>query len=94
MKKSIKLILIVLLIIIGDRFLFMSNRLNNVWEFETGNYIGDPISKKQNILVKNNFEIKIYKNNKSAFYYLLGCYYGELFLLEKGTLKYTRYTSH
>ncbi|MBA0884291.1 hypothetical protein [Flavobacterium undicola] len=93
MKKSFQIILIVFLLFIGDRFLFMSNRLNGVWEYETGSYIGDPISKKQNMNVRNNFEIQIYKNDKLVSYYLLGCYFGELYLLEKETLKYTRYTA-
>ncbi len=94
MKKSFSITLIVFLLFIGDRFLFMHNRLNTVWESETGYYIGDPIAIEQNIVVKNNFEIKISKNNDSASFYLLGCYFGELVLLEKENLKYTRYIAH
>lgn len=78
---------------IGDRFLFMPIRLNSVWEYETGHYTGDPIALEQNIIVKNNLEVKICKNDDSASFYLLGCYFGELYLLEKETLKYTRYTT-
>lgn len=92
MKNSIKLALIFFLIILGDRFLFMPNRLNTVWEFERGNYIGDPISKNQNIKVLNNFEIKISKNEKSTSFYVIGCYFGKLYLLEKKTLKYNEYS--
>lgn len=94
MKKSFSITLIVFLLFIGDRFLFMPNRLNGVWEYEKGYYIGDPIALEQNIIVKNNFEIKISKNGDSASFYLLGCYLGELFLLEKENLKYSRYTAH
>lgn len=87
-----KLILVLLLIIVIDRFLFMPNRINNIWEFETGNYIGDPISQIQNIKVLNNFEIEISKNEKSASFYVIGCYFGGLYLLEKKTLTYNEYS--
>ncbi|WP_396171611.1 hypothetical protein [Flavobacterium sp.] len=91
MNKLSRLILILFLIIAADRFLFMPNRMSAVWEFETGKYIGDPISKDQNIKVLNNFEIEISKNDKSASFYVIGCYFGAMFLLEKDTLKYTKY---
>lgn len=94
MKRYFSKILIVFLLFIGDRFLLLPSRLDNLWEYETGHYVGDPIALEQNILVKNNFEIKISKNDESASFYLLGCYLGELFLLEKENLKYTRYTAH
>ena len=94
MKKSFSIPLIIFLLFIGDRFLLMSSRLDNLWEYETGYYIGDPIAIEQNIIVKNNFEIKISKNRDSATFYLLGCYLGELVLLEKENLKYTRYIAH
>lgn len=71
MNKTLKLILILFLIIIVDRFLFMPDRINTIWEFEKGNYIGDPISQIQNIKVLNNFEIEISKNEKSASFMLL-----------------------
>ena len=87
-----KLILILFLIIVIDRFLFMPDRINTAWEFEKGNFIGDPITKIQNIKVLNNFEIEISKNEKSASFYVIGCYFGGLYLLEKETLKYNKYS--
>lgn len=92
MNKLSKVILIVFLIIVGDRFLFLPDRLNGIWEFEKGIYIGDPISQIQNIKVLNNFEIVISKNKKSASFYVIGCYFGGLYILEKETLRYTRYS--
>lgn len=91
MNKSSKLILIFISIFVMDRFLFMPDRLDTVWEFETGNYIGDPISKNQNIKVINNYEIMISKNGESSSFYVVGCYLGNLYLLEKESLKYNRY---
>ena len=92
MNKLYILILILFLIIAVDRFLFMPNRINTLWEFETGNFIGDPISQIQNIKILNNFEIEIYKNKKSASFYVIGCYFGGLYLLEKETFKYNKYS--
>ena len=40
----------------------------------------------------NNFEIEISKNEKSASFYVIGCYFGGLYLLEKETLKYNMYS--
>lgn len=92
MNKSSKLILILFPIIVIDRFLFMPGRLDTIWEFETGNYIGDPISQMQNIKILNNLEIEISKNEKSASFYVAGCYFGNLYLLEKKTLTYNEYS--
>jgi hypothetical protein len=91
-RNQSKLILIFLLIFILDRFLFLPDRINATWEFEKGNFIGDPITKIQNIKVLNNFEIEISKNEKSASFYVIGCYFGGLYLLEKETLKYNMYS--
>ena len=93
MNKSSKLILILFSIIVIDRFLFMPDRINSIWEFEKGSYIGDPVSQSQNIKVLNNFEIEIAKNEKSASFYVIGCYFGGLYLLEKETFKYSKYSS-
>lgn len=86
-RNQAKFILILFLIFVTDRFLFLPNRINTTWEFEKGNFIGDPITKIQNIKVLNNFEIEISKNEKSASFYVIGCYFGGLYLLEKETLK-------
>ncbi|MET0946467.1 MAG: hypothetical protein ABWY22_13730 [Flavobacterium sp.] len=92
MKKTFISITIILLVLIVDRFLFMEKRLlNNLFEFERGVYVGDPISASQNIKLKNNFEIQISKNENSKSFYVLGIYFGELYLLEKGSLRFTEY---
>ena len=71
----------------------MKNRYLSIYlEFEKGNFIGDPITKIQNIKVLNNFEIEISKNEKSASFYVIGCYFGGLYLLKKETLKYNKYS--
>ncbi|MEL1241725.1 hypothetical protein [Flavobacterium flavipallidum] len=91
MKKPFLIISIVIVLLIGDRFLFMPSRLDNLWEYETGKYMGDPIAIEQNINIQNNFNIRISKNGNSASFYLIGCYLGNLLLLEKENLKFTRY---
>ena len=92
MKKAFISITIILLTLILDRFLFMEKRLlNNLFEFERGVYVGDPISASQNIKLKNNFEIQISKNGNSKSFYVLGIYFGELYLLEKESLRFAEY---
>ncbi len=61
------------------------------WEYEKGTHIGDEITFDQNIDIINNFEIKISGNRQLDSFYLLGCYFGTLYLLDKDTFEYTTY---
>ena len=45
-----------------------------------------------NIEINNNFEIKIQKAGELNECYLLGCYFGNLYLLDSQSLKYTKYS--
>ena len=45
-----------------------------------------------NIEINNNFEIKIQKAGELNECYLLGCYFGNLYLLDSQMLKYTKYS--
>ena len=45
-----------------------------------------------NIEINNNFEIKIQKAGELNECYLLGCYFGNLYLLDSQILKYTKYS--
>ena len=65
--------------------------MDNIWEYEFGTFVGDPIS-YDNIDIINNFDIKISKTGKFDSFYLLGCYFGNLYLLNTQTLEYTKYT--
>lgn len=71
--------------------MFLPGRMNNTWEYETGTDAGDPII-FNNIDIINNFEVKITKNGKWNTFYLVGCYFGNLYLLDEETFKYTRYS--
>jgi hypothetical protein len=73
-----------------DRYFFMENRLNNIWMFNSGRNFGEPLSINQNFILKNNriqfinfFDKenfpKTYKNTQSSFY-LLGSYFGNLYI--------------
>ena len=73
-----------------DRFFFLPGRMDATWEFKKGLFFGDPIS-YENIEIINNLEIRINKTGNSYSCYLLGCYYGNLYLLETQTLQYTKY---
>ncbi len=45
-----------------------------------------------NIEIINNFEIQIQKAGELNECYLLGCYFGNLYLLDSQMLKYTKYS--
>ena len=65
--------------------------MNTTWEFNKGNDMGNPIT-FENIDIISNFEIQIQKSGELNSCYLLGCYFGNLYLLDTQTFKYTRYT--
>lgn len=73
-----------------DRFMFLPGRMDGIWQYDTGTFAGDPIA-YDNIVIINNFEIQISKSSKFDSFYLLGCYFGRLYLLEKTSLNYTKY---
>lgn len=73
-----------------DRFFFLPGRMDASWEFEKGIYLGDPIS-YENIEIIDNLEIRINKTGKTYSCYLLGCYFGNLYLLETQTMQYAKY---
>jgi hypothetical protein len=67
--------------------------MNGTWEYRTGTNIGDSIT-FENIDIVNNFEVKISTSKKLDSFYLLGCYFGTLYLLDKDTLEYTVYEEY
>ena len=74
--------------------MFLPGRMNGEWKYEKGTYIGDPITFDNNIDIMNNFEIQIQKSQKFDSFYLVGCYFGTLYLLNKNTLEYTVYNRY
>ena len=94
MKKRVEIIpilLFILTLLVLDRFLFLPGRMEGTWDYEKGTFIGDSISFSHNIDIVDNFEIKIQDNKKLDSFYLVGCYFGNLYLLNKETLEYTKY---
>jgi len=89
-KKIIRIIPFFLFIVLIDRFFFLPGRMDATWEFEKGTYMGDSIT-FENINILNNFVIQIQKTGELNECYLLGCYFGNLYLLNSQTLKYTKY---
>jgi hypothetical protein len=67
--------------------------MDGTWHYEYGTYIGDSII-FQNIDIVNNFEVKIRENKKLDSFYLVGCYFGTLYLLNKDNLEYTVYVEY
>ncbi|MBF6642528.1 hypothetical protein IVB69_13635 [Flavobacterium sp. J49] len=93
MRKAVEILLFLLVVLVFDRFLFLPGRMNGTWEYQTGTNIGDSIS-FENIDIVNNFEVKISTSRKLDSFYLLGCYFGTLYLLDKDTMEYTVYEKY
>lgn len=70
--------------------MFLPGRMDATWEYEKGTNLGNPIT-FDNIEIINNFEIIVRKTGEFNSCYLLGCYFGNLYLLDSKTLKYTKY---
>jgi len=90
MKKIIRTLPFFLFIFLLDRFFFLPGRMDTVWQYESGVFVGDVIA-YDNITIINNFEVQISKSYKFDSFYLLGCYFGRLYLLDKNYLRYTKY---
>ncbi|MFN3968281.1 hypothetical protein [Flavobacterium sp.] len=93
MRKAVEIVLFLLVVFVFDRFLFLPGRMNGTWDYKTGTNIGDSIT-FENIDIVNNFEVKISNSKKLDSFYLLGCYFGTLYLLDKDTLEYTVYEEY
>ncbi|MCF6128988.1 hypothetical protein L1S35_04835 [Flavobacterium sp. AS60] len=91
MKKIIRILPFFLFILLLDRFFFLPGRMDATWQYEKGINLGDPIT-FDNIEIINNFEVMVRKSGEFNSCYLLGCYFGNLYLLDSKALKYTKYT--
>lgn len=91
MKEVIRILPLFLFVFLLDRFFFLPERMHGTWEYEEGIYKESPIT-FETIAITNNFEISINQSRKSQSFYLLGCYFGRLYLLDLQTLDYTKYT--
>lgn len=93
MKKIINILPVLLLVFVIDRFLFLPGRMSGEWEYEKGAFMGDSIEFSENIDIVSNFEVTLQKNKNLDSFYLLGCYFGTIYLLDKDTLEYTVYNA-
>ena len=91
MKKILQMWPLFLFIFIIDRLMFLPGRMNGEWEYVSGTYLGDTIAFEDNISILNNINIEIQKNKQFDTFYLMGCYFGQLYLLNKNTLEFTHY---
>ncbi|HNP33141.1 MAG TPA: hypothetical protein PKN96_07595 [Flavobacterium sp.] len=88
-KKILRTWPLFLFILLLDRFFFLPGRMDGTWQYDEGAYIETPIN-FSNIEIKNNFEVRIHRDKKSEMFYLLGCYFGRLYLLNEAELNYTK----
>jgi hypothetical protein len=90
MRKVFRILPLLLFVFLLDRFFFLPGRMDGIWQYDSGIFVGDPIA-YDNIEIIDNFEVKIRKSTKFDSFYLVGCYFGRLYLLEKNYLVLTKY---
>ncbi len=71
----------------------MPERAKKLWINEDGRNLGDPIAYKQDFTIdgstiifnnnKNQEEYPVVYKNRQSKFYLLGCYLGNLYILDK-----------
>ncbi len=94
MKKLLRTWPFFAFIFLLDRFFFLPGRMEGSWQYEKGFYMGDPIT-FEHIDIVDNFQLKIAESSKKInSCYLLGCYFGNLYLLDKETLDYSKYVKY
>lgn len=96
MKKKIIIILSVLSILIIDRIFFMPNRIEGIWVYSNGSYLGDPIAYQQDYILIHNKIVFIRDKSKSnpvlnKNIYLLGCYLNMMYLYDSHSSSIVRY---
>ncbi|MFL9838565.1 hypothetical protein ABS768_13710 [Flavobacterium sp. ST-75] len=91
MKRKLKFYILTafVLIIIADRYVWMPNRVKDeIWMYEKGTYVGDPVRygndfeiKDSHIIFKQNTTKpeEVNQNRKDSFHFT-GCYFGWLFM--------------
>lgn len=101
MKKYIKPLIftVIIMLLIGDRLILMPNRVDGIWSYCSGTYLGDPIGCKQDFLLSENKII--FTRNKLELdviskknIYLLGIYFGYMYMYDnesKEVIIYSRY---
>ena len=87
-KKAYYFLIALVFILLVDRYAFMPNRLRGTWEFQKGAYIRDPIVYSQHFHLEGHFIA--FKSGEKFF--LLGCYFGQLFLYDPIYGDITRYS--
>jgi hypothetical protein len=91
-KKILIGIIIFIIFLIVDRYVWMPNRAKNLWIQESGRNLGDPIAYNQDFVIQGSEIIfqglkstneypSIMENRKSNFYFA-GCYFGNLYIYD------------
>lgn len=91
MKKIVRAVPFFLFILLLDRFFFLPGRMDTLWQHDSGSNFGDPIV-FDNIEIISNFEIQIKKTNNFTNCYLLGCYFGNLYLIDTQNFSFSKYS--
>jgi hypothetical protein len=90
-KKVVRAFPFLFFILLLDRFFFLPGRMDAVWQHDFGANIGDPIV-FSSIEIISNFEIQVKKTNNFTNCYLLGCYFGNLYLIDAQNFTLSKYS--
>lgn len=93
-------ILIVILIVV-DRYTWMPNRAKHLWLQESGRNLGDPIAYNQDFIfkgsrivfqgLKSTNEYPAVMENRNSKFYFAGCYFGNLYIYDLNRNELTTY---
>lgn len=97
MKKKVIIILSILLILIVDRVFLLPNRIEGIWEYSRGTYLGDPIAYQQDYILAHNKIIFIRNKSESnpvlnKDIYLMGIYFNTMYLYDSDLNNIVSYT--
>jgi hypothetical protein len=105
MKKKIIMFTFfsILILVVIDRYLWMPDRVKKDWRWESGELLGDPLIYEEDfevhgtiIIMKKYIEIDGFKNTnrmESKEYYIVGCYFGTLYVYNGTKKRMTVYSN-
>jgi len=91
-KKILVVISLLLVLFVFDRYFWMPNRTKYMWLQGSGRNLGDPIAYRQDFVLndseiifqskKSINEYPSVKENRKSKFYLVGCYFGNLYIYD------------
>ncbi len=106
MNKNSKIligIIVFVIFFISDRYVWMPKRVEQVWLQQSGRNLGDPIAYNQDFIlsdskvifhgIKSTNEYPSVMGNRKSKFYLVGCYFGLLYIYDINRKEITTYSN-